>query len=472
VLKYNIIMMKYYNYKAFIILIFGIIISGYSYSIELKSDIEKAMVVVIDPGHGGKDPGAMNKGIREKDIVLGIGLKLGKAIREIYPDVKVVFTRSTDVFVPLIERSRIANKSKADLFISLHANFCGTPATRGTETFVLGLHRSADNLEVAKKENSVILLEEDYTQNYEGFDPNLSESYIMFELVQDIYMDQSLSFADAIQNQFKTHISTLDRGVKQAGFLVLRQSSMPSVLVEAGFLSNQAEANYLNSDEGQHSIATSILEAFRKFKNKNSTSPMLASNEKKPVEISETSSVGKQKKQDSVSETAEKTNINTSVEKAVSQPEKILSGKKPIEKSETMTEKTGNAKSEPVQEPKITAVTQLEKIVTKPEKSNSESTTKDMPSIGNVADVNTYFSVQIGANTTPVEPSAANFKGLKEIRREKTDKYYRYYIGKESSIKNISPIWQQIKLKYPQAFIVSFVDGKRTIIDSSTIPLN
>jgi len=137
-----------------------------------------------------------------------------------------------------------------------------------------------------------------------------------------------------------------------------------------------------------------------------------------------------------------------------------------------VTEKTDLAKSEPVQEPKITAVTQPEKIVTKPEKSNSESTTKDMPSIGNVADVNTYFSVQIGANTTPVEPSAANFKGLKEIRREKTDKYYRYYIGKESSIKNISPIWQQIKLKYPQAFIVSFVDGKRTIIDSSTIPLN
>jgi len=441
-LKYNIIMMKYYYYKAFIFLFMGVLISGYSFSSEQRTKNEKTMVVVIDPGHGGKDPGAVNKGIREKDVVLGIGLKLGKLLNENYSDVKVVFTRSTDVFIPLIERSRIANKNKADLFISIHANHCGTPSTRGTETFVLGLHRSADNLEVAKKENSVILLEEDYKENYEGFDPNLSESYIMFELVQDIYMDQSLSFADAIQNQFKTRLSsTLNRGVKQAGFLVLRQSSMPSVLIESGFLSNLAEANFLNSNEGQQNIATSIFEAFRKFKSKNSNSPALASAEKKTFVDNET--------------TKQKPENGTEI--ADNLPEKPA----------TTLEKTSTEKIETINQPKNISTDQSDKTLQKQENNSKsqDSAIKDKEIVGNV-----YYSVQIGASTTQVEPIAANFKGLKEIRREKTDKYYRYYIGKETSIDKITPIWQQIKLKFPQAFIVSFIDGKRIIIDSSIKP--
>jgi N-acetylmuramoyl-L-alanine amidase len=440
-------MMKYYNYKAFIILILSVIFSEYSYSSKLITRNEKAMVVVIDPGHGGKDPGAVNKGIREKDVVLGIGLRIGKLLNENYPDVKVIFTRSTDVFIPLIERSRIANKSKADLFISIHANHCGTPSTRGTETFVLGLHRSADNLEVAKKENSVILLEEDYKENYEGFDPNLSESYIMFELVQDIYMDQSLSFADAIQNQFKTHLTnTLSRGVKQAGFLVLRQSSMPSVLIESGFLSNQAEANYLNSSEGQQNIAVSVLEAFRKFKTKNSGSAAHANAEKMVPTDKETTSDDFKQKTEITTKVAESPVINSIPEKPIVTTEKI----------------------ETVDKPKNTGTIQPVVTPQKPEIDHTkplDSTLNDK-----VIEGNTYFSVQIGANITPVEPVAANFKGLKEIRREKTDKYYRYYVGKETSMTNITPIWQQVKLKFPQAFIVSFVDGKRIIIDSSIHP--
>lgn len=445
-LKYNIIMMKYYYYKAFILLFLGVIVSGYSFSSEQRTKNEKTMVVVIDPGHGGKDPGAVNKGIREKDVVLGIGLKLGKLLNDNYSDVKVVFTRSTDVFIPLIERSRIANRNKADLFISIHANHCGTPSTRGTETFVLGLHRSADNLEVAKKENSVILLEEDYKENYEGFDPNLSESYIMFELVQDIYMDQSLSFADAIQNQFKTHLTnTLNRGVKQAGFLVLRQSSMPSVLIESGFLSNQSEANFLNSSVGQQNIAASIFEAFRKFKSKNSVSPSRTNDEKQALAVNETTSSSSKQKAEITNEVAE--NLP--------------------EKPANTSEKTSLEKTEPIDQSKNISTDQPDKTLQKQENnSNSQdSALKDKEIVGNA-----YYSVQIGANTTPVEPIAANFKGLKEIRREKTDKYYRYYIGKETSVNKIMPIWQQIKLKFPQAFIVSFIDGKRVIIDPSINP--
>ncbi|MDP2888591.1 MAG: N-acetylmuramoyl-L-alanine amidase [Bacteroidota bacterium] len=405
------------NYsKPLLALIFCLFIAGNSFSMTSVNTNTKQLVVVIDPGHGGKDPGAVNKSIREKDIVLGIGLKLGKLINEAHPDVKVVYTRSTDVFVPLIERSRIANKNKADLFISLHANACGTPATKGTETFVLGLHRSNDNLEVAKKENSVILLEEDYTTTYEGFDPNLSESYIMFELVQDLYMDQSLIVADAIQQQFSSRINSPNRGVKQAGFLVLRQASMPSVLVEAGFLSNLNEANYLNSELGQRDIALSVFEAFKKFKDKTSG----ASNVKSPEIVAKN-----EKKQ----EVAPKQEVRAENKK----------------KTEIAVQAVTEEKNKP----------ETEKTIITP----------DTTAKGKSTENSIYYSVQIGANTTPIDPVASNFKGLKNVRREKTDKYYRYYFGNEKTIEKITVELKQIKQKFPQAFIVSFVNGQR-------VPLN
>jgi len=404
---------------TFLILILCILMADNTFSITSVTDGSRQFIVVIDPGHGGKDPGAVNKSIREKDIVLGIGLKLGKLINENHSDVKVVYTRNTDVFIPLIERSRIANKIKADLFISLHANFCATPSIRGTETFTLGLHRSEDNLEIAKKENSVILLEEDYNTTYEGFDPNLSESYIMFELMQSSYLKQSVSFATEIQQQFKSHLSSTDRSVKQAGFLVLRQSSMPSVLIETGFLSNQAEANYLNSEDGQRNIALSIFEAFSKFKSKSSGSV-----NSKATEVM----TSHQKPQD------------TLVKQEV----------------QTVNQKTEEKTKEEI----VISTIDSEKM--EPEKA-------DTASLSNVTEIvksenNNYYSVQIGANITPVEPVASNFKGIKEVRREKTDQYYRYFVGNESNIENVQSILKQIKLKFPEAFIVSFVDGKKVLL--------
>jgi N-acetylmuramoyl-L-alanine amidase len=422
-------MMKYYHSKYILLLILSIFISGRAFSANTNNKASKQMVVVIDPGHGGKDPGAVSKGIQEKDVVLGIGLKLGKYISESYPDVKVIFTRNTDVFVPLIDRSRIANKNKADLFISLHANTCGTPSLRGTETFVLGLSRSNENLDVAKKENSVILREDNYKETYQGFDPNSSESYIMFELVQNTYLDQSLSFADAIQQQFKSRLESSNRGVKQAGFLVLRESSMPSVLVETGFVSNQAEANYLKSDEGQHVIANSIFNAFRKFKTKSSGT---STPEHQIVNS--------------------KLNPDTSALSASSEKKQE---NKPDEKVEIKIEE-----QKPVAE---------KKNIVQEQTSPTKTPTSSVETLSNGvldANSNAYYSVQIGANTIALEPTAANFKGLKEVRREKTDKYYRYYIGKETSLENITPILQKIKLKFSQAFIVYFIDGKRTIINN------
>jgi len=225
-------------------------------------------VVVIDAGHGGKDSGAAVGQAKEKDIVLDLAFRLGKSIQATYPDIKVVYTRTKDVFIPLHERAEIANRNKADLFISIHVNATDKKSVQGTETFVLGQHRSQENLEVAKKENSVILLEDDYNTTYEGFDPNSPESYIMFELVQDEYLEQSVMFASDIQNRFREGARRIDRSVKQAGFLVLRRTTMPSVLVEVGFISHAGERDFMMGEPGKAKLATSIFEAFREYKRK------------------------------------------------------------------------------------------------------------------------------------------------------------------------------------------------------------
>lgn len=224
--------------------------------------------IVIDPGHGGKDPGAVYGNAREKDIVLDIALKLGNYIQASFPEVNVIYTRNRDVFVPLFQRAAIANKNDADLFISIHVNAVARGVVQGTETYILGQHRTEDNLEVAKKENAVILLEDDYHTTYEGFDPNSSESYIMFELVQDEYLEQSAMLASAVQDQFRERAKRIDRSVKQAGFLVLRQTSMPSVLIETGFLNHPAEREFLMSSSGRDYLASAIFRAFKDYKKK------------------------------------------------------------------------------------------------------------------------------------------------------------------------------------------------------------
>ncbi len=222
--------------------------------------------VVIDAGHGGRDPGASGFKTREKDVVLAIGLKVGEYLNQYLPDLKVVYTRSKDVFVPLNERAELANRVNADLFVSIHANYISNPNIAGAETFVLGLHRSKENLEVAKKENSVIVMEDNYKMTYQGFDPNSPESYIIFELMQNVYLDQSIEVASLVQDQFSSRVGRRNRGVKQAGFLVLRETAMPGILVEVGFLSNKDEERFISSDEGQTYLASAIYRSIRDYK--------------------------------------------------------------------------------------------------------------------------------------------------------------------------------------------------------------
>ena len=227
----------------------------------------KDFIVVIDAGLGGHDPGAIGKISKEKNINLNVALKVGNLIKNNCDDVKVIYTRSKDVFIPLGRRAEIANNAKADLFISIHTNALANNRTaKGASTWTLGLAKSDANLEVAKRENSVILYESDYQTRYAGFNPNSAESYIIFEFMQDKYMEQSVHLASLMQKQFRHTCKRLDRGVHQAGFLVLKASAMPSILIELGFISTPEEERYLNSETGATTMAKGIYHAFLNYK--------------------------------------------------------------------------------------------------------------------------------------------------------------------------------------------------------------
>ena len=223
--------------------------------------------IVIDAGHGGKDPGAIGiTGVREKDVALSVALNLGNKIKLNYPKIKIIYTRSTDVFIGLAERAKIANRNKADLFISIHANAFTKESSRGTETWVLGLHKSAAALEVAKRENASILMEEDYETTYQEFNPSDPDSYIALSMKQNVHLDQSLTLAQNIQDEFTNKLKKHNRGVKQAGFMVLYRTTMPSVLIELGFLSNREEESFLKTENGREKMANSIYDAFVSYK--------------------------------------------------------------------------------------------------------------------------------------------------------------------------------------------------------------
>lgn len=273
----------------------------------------KDFVVVIDAGHGGHDPGAIGKISKEKNINLKVALKLGKRIEDNCKDVKVIYTRKRDVFLTLNQRAEIANESKADLFISIHTNALAKNRTmKGASTWTLGLAKSDDNLEVAKRENAVILYENDYETRYAGFNPNSSESYIIFEFMQDKYMEQSVHLASLVQKQFKNTCKRIDRGVHQAGFLVLKASAMPSILVELGFISTPEEERYLNTEAGTTSLANGIYQAFVSYKREqemrlNGSSETIVPEEKPdPIATPQSAPSAKEKKQQTVSSTTGK----------------------------------------------------------------------------------------------------------------------------------------------------------------------
>ena len=254
-----------------------------------QSSSNKIKTIVIDPGHGGKDSGTMGTKrfkIYEKHVALSVSLKLGKYISENFPEVEVIYTRNSDVFLELNERTEIANNANADLFISIHCDGFTNPKPSGASVFVMGMSKLKANMDVAMRENAAIYLEDNYQQKYDGFDPKSPESYIVFSLMQNTYLNQSLSFAEEVENQFSTRANRKSRGVKQAPFYVISRTNMPSILVECGFLTNPKEEEFLHSDIGQDYIASAIFRAFRSYK--------------ESIEIEDTKASQKEIKNDSV----------------------------------------------------------------------------------------------------------------------------------------------------------------------------
>jgi len=379
--------------------------------------------VVIDAGHGGRDPGTVVGLAKEKNVVLDIALKLGKIIRQNQKNIKVVFIRDGDYFVPLMDRAQIANKINADLFISIHANYCDNPEINGTETYVLGLHRTEDNLNVAKKENSVILLEDDYTTRYEGFNPNLSESYIMFELIQDAFLDQSVRFATILQSNFKELAQRHDREVRQAGFLVLRETAMPSVLIETGYLSNKKENSYLLSDSGRGEIAQSIYGSLVNYLSK------LEAKDNQPVK-------------------SEKELKSTKVN-----PQKL---KSTHQSSKPSSEFVTN-KDEPVA--KVEAPSIPEK-----QKENKELLNEIKQTDSKVTESKKTYAIQIGVYNKKIPQNSKIFKGIAPIKELLIDGKYKYFCFETETFKQTKANFQEVSKNFPDAFIVSIQNDQTKMV--------
>lgn len=382
----------------------------------------KEFVVVIDAGHGGNDPGAVGKISKEKDINLKVALKLGSLIRSNCNDVKVVYTRNKDVFVNLNRRAEIANNAKADLFISIHTNALAKNNTiKGASTWTLGLAKSEANLDVAKRENAVILYEDDYQTRYAGFDPNSAESYIIFEFMQDKYMSQSVHFASLVQQQFKATCRRIDRGVHQAGFLVLKASAMPSVLVELGFISTPEEERYLKSEEGADNLSRGIYRAFLQYKDEHQS--RLASG----------TSSG-----------------------ATTQPE--VTAEVPAPTANTppaATNKPEVAATKP-SEPKQTAAN-------KPAATNKPESAPAVQSSNNKI----IFKVQILASNKALSANSKEFKGLQGVDSYKEGGLYKYTYGASENYNEIVRIRKSIADKFAGPFIIAFRNGKKMDINAA-----
>ncbi len=372
---------------------------------------DKKFTLVIDAGHGGHDAGAVGAISKEKNINLKVALAFGRYVEQNCPDVRVVYTRKTDVFVTLNGRADIANKAKADLFVSVHTNAVERGYVKGFEVYTLGMHRAADNLDVAKRENSVITLESDYRSHYQGFDPNSSESYIMFEYMQDKNMENSVKLAKYIQRNVCSTASRQDKGVHQAGFLVLRETSMPSCLIELGFISTPEEERDLNDPIVQDRLAYGIFQGFQNYRGKVAPAVTVPEIAAKPAETA----------------VAEEKTTEPEAQPVVAE---TVKGQR---EQEQQTEKTE-------EKPVVQAAEKREAPV---------------------------FKVQIVASSRRLGKNDAAFKGLDNISSYTEGGMYKYTYGASENYNEIYSLRKQILDKFPQAFIIAFKNGEKTDVNSA-----
>lgn len=386
----------------------------------------KRFTLVIDPGHGGHDAGALGAISKEKNINLAVALRFGKYVEQNLPEVRVIYTRKTDVFIPLNERANIANRANADLFISVHTN--ALPAgkvARGFETYTLGMHRAKDNLDVAMRENSVISMEKDYQQRYQGFDPRSSESYIIFEFIQGKNMERSVELARMIQRGVCDGANRPDKGVHQAGFLVLRETSMPGCLIELGFITTPDEERLLNDDGRVDDIARSIYEAFARYKNKYDRSVSVPYRAKNSEEVNLPKIVPDQ-------EPAPKTRVVTRREqpkREEAKPEQPKREEKEVKKPEPKREVK---KAEPKKEPKKAEVA-------------------DAP----------VFKLQIFVGSRNLRKGDAHFKGETDYDSFQEGNLVKYTLGASTNYNEIYRLRKEKLEKFPEAFIIAFKNGQK-----------
>lgn len=386
--------------------------------------------LVIDAGHGGHDAGALGAISKEKNINLAVALRFGKYVEQNMPDVRVVYTRKTDVFIPLHERANIANRANADLFISVHTN--ALPAgkiARGFETYTLGMHRAKDNLDVAMRENSVISMEKGYQQTYQGFDPKSSESYIIFEFIQGKNMERSVELARMIQRSVCDGANRPDKGVHQAGFLVLRETSMPSCLIELGFITTPDEENLLNNDGRGDDIAKGIYEAFAKYKNKYDKRVSV------PYRASE-------KEVTSVPKIVPDTYRQTE-RRSVSSDTTARTGKPQVQKT-TARNVVRNTEANKVGTNKVEA-----KPATKPVTKPTE--VKGAP----------VFKLQIFVSSRTLRKGDAHFKGETDYDSYQEGGMVKYTMGASTNYNEIYRLRKSLLEKFPEAFIIAFKNGRK-----------
>lgn len=373
--------------------------------------------VVIDPGHGGADPGAISADgkIKEKNITLSVSLKLGEMIKRRYPHIDVIYTRKTDVFIPLDKRSEIANRNKADLFISIHVNAVGTRSASGSETFVMGVDKTSSNLQVTMLENSVVLMEgDDYATRYEGFDPNNPESYIIFSLLQNAHLEQSLEMASLIQKHFSNGPIKVNRGIKQAPLLVLWKTGMPSVLVELGFISNPIDMKALINVANHDKFASLIFNAFIEYKLRYEKDYQTSSKEK-----------------NAIPEAPKDTTLKDTTLKDTKLKDTTLVVKDPVA---TIKESFSND------------------TVSKPE---------TVPEVRSTPVINsTIYSVQIMAVGKVLPPDSPEFKGKKGVIPYKVGNLYKYTIGEYKTPDEAKGAQKLLTRDFPGAFVVGIKEGK------------
>jgi len=434
------------------VFIFLFVCNDRSFAQQKKTEF-KLKTVVIDPGHGGKDPGCHGIYYKEKDVALAIALKLGKLIQENCKGVKVIYTRTTDIFVPLNERAEIANKNKADLFICIHCNASPDKNAYGSATYVMGLYKSKSNLGVAKRENSSILMEANYKKTYDGFDPNSDEGNIIFTMYQNEYLQESLDLAAKIQEQYKNQADRKDKGVKQAGFLVLWRTTMPSLLTETGFLTNPKEEKFLGSQKGQTYYASCIFRAFREYKDEMENKPLNPDDVKfkKPVFNV------KDLEQDSINELQlQKNNSNDSipiVQKDSSSSDSISSDTISKEKTDIVTD-TKKAKTK---DEKLKNTVSKLKIDSVP---SPEVIAKDTSPPTQQTEI--VFRVQFASSRKKLDLDDKKYSDLKNLWEYKAGEIYKYTAGYYNSADKAVDLQAKMRKNgFKDAFVVAFKNGKR-----------